>query len=214
MTYYTREQWAAREANSGPGLLDVEQVEGVALHWPAMTRPLKFVEEVKAALRGWQNLHIDTRKWSDIAYQEGFDQLGNVYELRGLRTQSGANGDDDVNERFGAFLLILAPGEKPSEAMVKSVKARIAKHRELFPNSELVVGHGEIREGGTECPGAIVQQGIEDGLFDPNDDEGPSPRKALRKSITKDIKTAKEQGRPRVVKDLQDARKRIPKDDK
>lgn len=210
MTYYTRERWAARDARGGPGLLDVEQVEGLALHWPAMQRPLKFVEEIKAALRGWQNFHIDTRGWSDIAYQEAFDQLGNVYELRGIPTQSGANGDDDVNERFGAFLLILAPGEEPSEAMVKSVKARVLKFREHYPNGDLTVGHGEIRPGGSECPGPAVQAGIDSGLFEP--DSGPSPRKQLRKSITKDIKTAKEQGRPRVVKDLQDARKRIPKD--
>jgi len=215
MTYYTREQWAARDAEGGPGPLDVEQVEGIALHWPAMQRPLKFVEEVKAALRSWQNFHIDTRGWSDIAYQEAFDQLGNIYELRGLATQSGANGDTDVNERFGAFLLILAPGEKPSGAMVKSVRARIAKHREKFPKSDRIVGHGEIREGGTQCPGEAVQDAIDAGEFEPGEAKtGPSPRKQLRKSITEDIKTAKEQGRPRVVKDLQDARKRIPKDDK
>jgi hypothetical protein len=215
MTYYTREQWAARDAKGGPGALDPDGVEGVALHWPAMQRPLKFVEEVKAALRGWQNFHMDDRGWSDIAYQEAFDQLGNVYELRGIGTQSGANGDTDVNERFGAFLLILAPGEEPSELLVKSVKARIAKHRERFPKSERIVGHGEIRPGGTECPGPIAQAAIDAGEFEPGEAKtGPSPRKQLRKSITKDIKTAKEQGRPKVVEDLQDARARIPKDDK
>lgn len=213
MTYYTREQWAARDAKSGPGPLDAEQVEGVALHWPAMTAPLTTVEAVKAGLRSWQNFHMDTRGWSDIAYQEGVDQKGNAYELRGLAIQSGANGDTDVNERFGAILLILAPGETPSEAMIATVRARIAKHRELFPKSELIVGHGQIREGGTECPGPAVQRVIDAGLFEP-EPAGPSPRQKLRKSITKDIKTAKEQGRPRVVEDLQDARARIPKDDK
>lgn len=211
MTYYTREEWAARDASGGPGPLDVEQVEGIALHWPAMQRPLKFVEEIKAALRGWQNYHMDDRGWSDIGYQEAVDQLGNAYGLRGLRTQSGANGDRDVNERFGALLLILAPGEKPSDAMVKTVRARIARHRELFPRSELIVGHDEIRPEATACPGPIVIQGIDDDLFEPNPAE-PSPRQKLRKSITKDIKTAKGQGRPRVVKDLQSARARIPKD--
>lgn len=210
MTYYTREEWAARDRVGGPGPLDVDEVEGIALHWPAMRRPLKFIEEVKAALRGWQDYHMDTHGWSDIGYQEAVDQLGNAYGLRGLRTQSGANGDTDVNKRFGAILLILAPGEEPSEAMVKTVKARITRHRELFPKSDLIVGHNEIRSEGTACPGPAVQAGIESGLFDPNDE--PSPRQKLRKSITKDIKTAKEQGRPRVVRDLQDARNRIPKD--
>lgn len=210
MTYYTREQWAARDANGGPGRLDVDEVEGIALHWPAMQRPLRSPEEVKAALRGWQNYHMDGKGWSDIAYQEAVDQKGNVYQLRGLLTQSGANGDADVNQRFGSLLLVLAPGEQPSEAMVASVKRRVAKHRELFPKSTQIVGHNEIRPEATACPGPAAQAGIESGLFDP--DDGPSPREELRKSITKDIKTAKEQHRPRVVRDLRDARNRIPKD--
>lgn len=211
MTYFTREEWGARPAGTGPGQLDVEPVVGIVLHWPAMQKPLNSVEAVKAALRSWQRYHMDTHGWSDIAYQEAFDNAGNVYMLRGLRVQSGANGDTDSNKRFGSLLLILAPGEEPSEAMVSSVRDRIAKHRTLFHNSKAIKGHSDVRPEPTACPGPIVQQGIEDGLFEP--ESKVSPRDALRKSITKDIRTAKEQGRPRVVKDLQDARKRIPKDD-
>lgn len=210
MTYFTREDWGARPSKGGPGPLDIEQVEGVALHWPAMTKPLATVDAVKAALRGWQNYHMDSRGWSDIAYQEAYDQQGNAYELRGLHIQSGANGDSNVNERFGAILLVLAPGEQPSAAMVAAVREGIARHRALFPNSKRIVGHGQIREGGTQCPGPITQGLIDSGVFEPIP-VGPTKAQAMRKAITKNIQQAKG-WRKRVVDTLREARSYIPKD--
>lgn len=69
---------------------------------------------------------------------------GNTYRLRGLRTQSGANGDTDVNERYGAVLLVLAIGEEPTDAMIAATRRVVAKHRRLFKRSRQVVGHGQI----------------------------------------------------------------------
>lgn len=165
--FYNRGEWGARAARGGPGALTPGRVVGIALHWPAMRSRLGTVEAVQAALRSWQDYHMDTNGWSDIAYQEAFDQLGNVYRLRGLRNQSGANGNTDLNERFGALLLILAPGEAPTPAMVAAVQRRIELHRDYFPNSERIVGHGQIRPGGTQCPGPIVQAMINRGAFEP-----------------------------------------------
>lgn len=168
MTRYSREDWRARPATGGPGPLNPADVVGIALHWPAMGGPLKNVEDVKAGLRAWQTYHMDTQGWSDIAYQEAVDQQGNVYALRGLRTQPGANGNEDLNERFGALLLVVGPGEEPSQALIKAVRRRIARHRDLFPKSRRIVGHGEIRPGGTACPGPKVQALIGQGIFNPD----------------------------------------------
>lgn len=165
MTTYSRSDWGARAPKGGPGSLDPSEVEGIALHWPAMKSPLRTPADVKAALRGWQNYHMDGHGWSDIAYQVAVDQDGNRYELRGLRTQSGANGDAAVNQRFGAILLVLAPGEEPSAAMMREARAVIAEHRALFPKSRRVVGHSQIRPEGTACPGPIVQRLINAGAF-------------------------------------------------
>lgn len=162
---FSRADWGARPANGGPGALTRSRVKGIALHWPAMSRPVRGVNAVKSALRGWQNYHMNSNGWSDIAYQVAVDQDGNRYELRGLATQSGANGGTSVNEEYGAILLVLAPGEQPSNEMVREVRAVIAEHRALFPNSRRVVGHGDIRPGGTECPGPIVQRLINIGAF-------------------------------------------------
>jgi hypothetical protein len=171
MTRYSRAEWGARPSKGGPGSLTSSRVEGIALHWPAMSKPLRGREAVAAALRGWQNYHMDGHGWSDIAYQVAVDQDGNRYELRGLATTSGANGDSDVNARFGAVLLILAPGEEPTDAMVTEVRNVVADHRRLFPNSRRIVGHGQIRPDGTACPGPAAQRLIDDGAFDPNQTE-------------------------------------------
>lgn len=164
---FPRRLWGARKRRRHPGTLDPRQVVGIALHWPGMSKPLRTTTEVKAALRGWQNYHMDTNGWSDIAYQVAFDQAGHVYRLRGLRHRSAANGNTDLNLRYGAFLLILAPGEQPSEQMQKRVRKWVRKHRRRFPNSTRIVGHGTIRPGGTACPGPAVNAAINAGRFEP-----------------------------------------------
>lgn len=165
--HYSREEWGARPPTPGPGLLTPSRVRGIALHWPAMATRLDTVPEVKTALRSWQDYHMDGHGWSDIAYQAAVDQLGNSYQLRGLRHQSAANGDTDVNETYGALLLVLAMGERPSPAMVHAVQRRVARFRELFPNATRIVGHQDIRPEPTSCPGPAVMGLIHAGRFRP-----------------------------------------------
>lgn len=161
MTRVTRSKWGARAPRPGPGRLDPEEVTGMVIHWPAMSKPLRGIRAVSAALRGWQAYHMDDLGWSDIAYQEAIDQDGNTYVLRGLWKQSAANGDSDVNEDNGAILLVLAPGEKPTRKMLDALDRRIARHREVFPRSHRVYGHNDVRSEATACPGKIVQDLID-----------------------------------------------------
>lgn len=164
---YPRRLWGARKRRRHPGTLDPAQVVGVALHWPGMAQPLRDPAAVRAALRSWQNYHMDTNGWSDIAYQGAVDQDGHYYVLRGLRRRSAANGNTDLNLRYGALLLVLAPGEQPSKKMTKKVRKVIRRHRRKFPHSTRIVGHGEIRPGGTACPGPAVNTAIRQGTFKP-----------------------------------------------
>jgi hypothetical protein len=160
-----RHEWGAREPNARYRLNPAD-VEGVALHWPAMTAKLHTVSDVARALRGWQEFHMDTRGWSDIAYQIAIDQAGNWYQLRGLRNRSGANGDDDVNRRFGAFLLVVAQSEHPTEAMLDTVRHRIVRFRHLFPQAKRIVGHQDVRPEPTDCPGPAIEGLIKRGAFE------------------------------------------------
>lgn len=171
MTYYERRQWGAA-ANRGRRRLDPDQVEGIALHWPGTTTRYHTPEGVKAALRSWQRQHMDTDQLapggaSDIAYQIAIDNRGNTYQLRGLRHRSGANGDQDVNQRFGAFLLVLAEDEQPTQALIDTVRNRVARFRHIFPLGLQVVGHQDIRHDPTACPGAAVERLLKAGVFNP-----------------------------------------------
>lgn len=168
MTRFTRAAIGLKPAE-GHYLLDRDQVEGIAIHWPGMPKPVTGFANVAAAIRSWQHLHMEGNGWSDIAYQEAVDQAGNSYVLRGLRYRSGANGDQDVNVRFGALLLVLAEGEKPTAAMIATVKRRVARHRDLFPHSHAVVGHQQVRPEPTACPGPIAMGLIKAGAFTPKE---------------------------------------------
>jgi hypothetical protein len=204
MTVYSRAAWGARPARLGPGPLSAREVVGFVFHWPAMAKPVRGFKAVAAALRAWQDYHMDDHGWSDIAYQVAVDQDGNRWILRGLDTQSAANGDEDLNDELGAILLILAPGEEPSDAMIREVRRVVADHRRLFPNSDVLIGHNEVRPEGTACPGPIVQRHLEKGTFEPA--AAPAPRDLLRIELqasieaTKAVKArAKSPRRPRIA---------------
>ncbi len=167
MTTFTRSQWGAVAARSGPGAMQPAEVDGVAIHWPGTDVKIRGVANVKAALRSYQRDHMDNpeKRWSDIAYQEAIDQDGNVYQLRGFGTRSGANGNTDVNERFGAILLMLATGEQPTEKMLTAARGRIAAFRKRYPRGTRVVPHSAVRPGSTDCPGDIVRKLIAQGAL-------------------------------------------------
>ena len=197
---FSRSDWGARPASGGPGPLFGSTVRSIVLHWPATTKPIRGVENVMAALRGWQNLHMDDKDWSDIAYQEAYDQDGNTYILRGLDTQPGANGDEATNKANGALLLILAPGEQPSPAMLDAVRAGIANHRLLFRLSTGVKGHSEVRPEPTSCPGPVVLGMIHRGVFEPVPVR-PST-KPVRTAITAAMQLARKAGRTKAADGL------------
>lgn len=181
--YLPRSAWNARPRGVGGGVLDPRLVEGIAFHWPGTTtdRPISKAA-VPRALRSWQDYHMDGHRWSDIAYQVAIDQWGRRWTLRGLTRMSAANGDSDVNRRFGAVLLVLVRGERPTPEMIDAARATVRDFRELFPNAAELVGHGEIRPGGgTECPGTATLDAIHAGQFEPanqletEDDDMPTP---------------------------------------
>lgn len=167
MKFYTRKDWGAVPAKAGPGGLVAGTVRGLALHWPGMATPRHTPAQVAQSLRAWQRFHMVTKGWSDIAYQEAVDQAGNVWVLRGLGRQSGANGDQTVNRQYGALLLVLAPGEAPSPAMVATVRARVTEFRRRFPGADAVVGHADIRHDPTQCPGPLTRAALAAGKFTP-----------------------------------------------
>lgn len=181
--YLPRSAWGARTSR-GAVALSMSAVDGVALHWPGMAKPINAVGDigkrrVASALRGWQAYHMDGRGWSDIAYQIAVDQAGRAWTLRGLNIRSGANGDGSVNRRYGAILLVLGPGEQPTDAMKTTVHGVVADFRKRFPGSRTKpYGHGEVRPDGTDCPGPAARSAISRGDFTPGANAPAKPPSA------------------------------------
>lgn len=191
VVYLPRSAWNARSPNDGPGTLTVSRVEGAVIHWPGTgsTSVIHSKAAVASALRGWQNYHMDTRGWSDIAYQVAVDQAGRAWTLRGLRTQSGANGNNDLNERYGAILLVLVTGEQPTAALKATTRAVIADFRHLYPRGTAIRPHSAVRPGGTDCPGPAARAAIARGEFTPGhvEDDLPYTQAQLRAMMQAEI---------------------------
>lgn len=168
--YLPRSAWNAAPAKAGPGPLTPSRVRGVVVHWPGSGEDDSFDgrAEVAAALRGWQRFHQEERGWSDIAYQVAVDQAGRAWNLRGLRTQSGANGDDDLNEEYGAILLVLVAGEEPTAEMKATVRNVVLDFRDLYGDDAAEIRpHSAVRPEGTDCPGPLARAAIARGDFEP-----------------------------------------------
>ncbi len=191
VTYLPRSAWNARPPNGGPGNLTVSAVQGAVIHWPGTgtTTGIHSKAAVASALRGWQNFHMDDRGWSDIAYQIAVDQAGRAWTLRGLRTQSGANGNNDLNERYGAILLVLVTGEQPTAAMKATTRGVIADFRRIFPRGTAIRPHSAVRPDGTDCPGPAARAALARGEFTPGhvEDDLPYTQAQLRAMIQAEI---------------------------
>lgn len=184
--YISRAQIGLDPANGNRSLV-VSAVENLAFHYPGMAGTINAtgdagLRRVCSAIRGWQDYHMKTRGWSDIAYQVAVDQVGRAYTLRGINVQSAANGDGDVNRRFGAVLLVLGNNEAPSEAMTRTSKAVVADYRKRYPRiPKRPTWHGAIRPGGTasdpstSCPGKLTIAAIRAGKFDAGVVVAPPP---------------------------------------
>ncbi|GAA0959175.1 hypothetical protein GCM10009554_72470 [Kribbella koreensis] len=187
--YLPRSAWGARAPKPGPGNLLAARVRGVAIHWPGTgtTTPIHSQASVASALRGWQAFHMDDRGWSDIAYQVAVDQSGRAWTLRGLREQSGANGDVAVNQQYGAILLVLVTGEQPTAAMKATTRAVVADFRRLYPRGTTIVPHSAIRPDPTDCPGPAARAAITRGDFNPDgsseDEMTPAQMQELKNFI-------------------------------
>lgn len=153
---HKRSEWGARAAKYVSALVP-SKVKYIAIHWPGSVGKLP-VEQIVKQLQGWQDWHMDGRKWSDIAYNEAVDQNGEVWTLR------GDNKDGSVKNMGGEVYSILAVYgslDTMSDAMKRTIKERVAVAQKKYPNAK-VVGHRELRS--TDCPGDVAYKWLKAGM--------------------------------------------------
>lgn len=140
-----------------------EQLVGVALHYPGSPGTIGRESEAQTAARleGYRRQHVNGNGWKDIAYNVAVDQRGNIWTLRGVSKQSGANGTTAANRSRGAILLLIGNSEQPTQAMIDGVLYAARLWDVRYPGIRYMNPHGAFVS--TSCPGSTVRRLLNDG---------------------------------------------------
>lgn len=103
-----------------------------------------------ATWKNWQNYHMNTHGWSDIAYTGGFCQHGYAFAGRGAGVRTAANGTNTGNQNFYAITWIGGEGQTPTEAALDAADWWIDQLRRAGANTA-VWPHRKFKPTG--CPG-------------------------------------------------------------
>ena len=163
---HSRSDWQARPPKK-TRRLDADHVDGVCIHYAGFiidpTRP------TDALLRSIQTGHLDRLRWWDIAYTLAGDPDGEVWTLRGLDIESGAQGGRTLNRRYVSVLGLVGPGQPIPEPMVAGIRQCVTLARTRWPGAVDIVPHSQIKA--TSCPGDPLRALLADGHLEP----GPDP---------------------------------------
>lgn len=152
-------QWGSR-TRYPDGHLRPFTLDKLVLHWGGYTDPdgpdnVPTEAEEAAILRGWQRYHIDSKGWTDIAYNYAMGNTGLVYRLRGMNRSGATSGDlepDGIRENYEALSLVWIGGsghdvsDAAFAAMGRAIRDLIAEHGDLP-----VTVHSDHKA--TACPG-------------------------------------------------------------
>jgi hypothetical protein len=164
LTIISRAGWgAARPESRTPW--NVAALEGICLHWFGSPRAASSHDKCDDLLRSVQRSHM-AGEFSDIAYNHGVCPHGTAFELRGWNTQTGANGNADLNSRFYAIVYMAGVGDGLTLAARKTlIELMGAGFKKGI--GVAAVGHGTVAPHGTECPGPQLRNFINSGAWRP-----------------------------------------------
>ncbi len=106
----TRAEWGARRPAGSIGTINPE---GITVHYngPAFGGFLWDHGRCAQMVRGTQAFHLDGRGWADIAYTACVCPHGLVFEGRGVRQRTAAQGTNEGNRRSLALMFLAGEGE-------------------------------------------------------------------------------------------------------
>lgn len=105
----SRAQWGARPPKSSPTAF--ARRDGVSFHWQGPPMGAYPVGVSANYVRGYQNHHMNTNGWNDIAYNYLINRYGEIFEGRGFNARSAANGTNDSNARYIAICFMFGKGD-------------------------------------------------------------------------------------------------------
>ncbi|MFI6985913.1 N-acetylmuramoyl-L-alanine amidase [Embleya sp. NPDC050154] len=110
---------------------------------------------------------LDRDVFDDIPYNYLVCQHGWVFEGRGAKTRSGANGTatPGANQDYFAVMGMIESGDTPSSAMLTSIRELIAQLRLEESAGPLIKGHRDLKSS-AECPKNLYPY-VLDGTLEP-----------------------------------------------
>lgn len=99
--------------------------------------------------RAWQNYHMNTKGWSDIAYTMGVCNHGFAFAGRGAGIRTAANGTNAGNQSFYAVTWIGGDGQTPTRAALDAMEWCIRELRKAGAGKQ-VRPHNYFKPTG--CP--------------------------------------------------------------
>lgn len=137
---------------------------GIAVHWTGV--PMNYRRDPAQVLRDTQRYHMSNGS-IDIQYSLAVDWDGRVWDARGLRVVTGANGGGAVNRGFTSVLAMCGPGNPIPQAMVDGLREAVRWHREVWPTARRVTTHRAVRPSPTACPGDDLTSLVLSGGLEP-----------------------------------------------
>lgn len=191
--FITREEWLAgikghMTASGDAGVwrtqsyapLNQADIQGMAIHWPggngnfahAESDPFDYFQQMQI---GYRNNH-----GFDLGYSFGITPNGWVFEIRGMQyrpaSQDEPGNNIDENGIANSILLACDLDGKITLEQRDSARWVIQAQRDFWNNQKLwVLGHREIGNNSTVCPGDVLVAQIHAGVFEPTPVPAPSP---------------------------------------
>lgn len=154
--------WPASAASS------LASAKGVKIHYEGTHVDCDTHAECVALVKNIRKAHLNhpTENYSDIAYNLLVCKHGNVFEGRGKRKRSGANGTVALNNAHYAVCALLGvKGDvNPTPEMIEGIKDAIAYLRSNGAGKE-IKGHKDGHP--TACPGVPLYNLVKSGKLEP-----------------------------------------------
>jgi hypothetical protein len=159
LRYVTRAQWGARPFRPG-GNRFTPPITGVTIHWEGPAVGTRTHDRCPALVRQIQAFHMDSRGWTDIAYNLAVCPHGYVFEGRGRDRGNGANGDDSNATRYSVCALVGTGDPQPASLLAGLADAvNLARSWGAGPS---VDGHRDHQS--TLCPGDDLYRWVKAGV--------------------------------------------------
>lgn len=174
MAHFTRAQWRARPARTG-GNPVTNGPQGVAVHYNGPKMGIRPTDPCRcdASVRQIQSFHMDTRGWTDIAYDVVACPHGNTYQGRiGTSNGTGANGTREANRGFMAVMALIGDGESVSPGLLSAIRSGIRLCRQAGAGKR-ITGHRDHQS--TACPGDPLYKLVQNGALEPTPTPQPAP---------------------------------------